>query len=42
MILTNEELQTISGGSLKEALIVGIGSVISFFVGVFESFFARC
>lgn len=42
MILTKKELQNITGGSLKDAFIIGFGSVISFFVGVFESFFAKC
>lgn len=41
MILNNEELNSIYGGSLKNILLIGLGSIISFVAGVFGSFFAK-
>ena len=41
MLLSKDELNLIYGGSLKVAIAIGVGAVISFFVGVFQSFFSK-
>ena len=41
MVLNNNELSEVSGGGLKSILLIGLGSALSFVIGVFESFFAK-
>lgn len=42
MLLNDKELDSVYGGSLKNILLIGVGSIISFMVGVFGSFFQDC
>ncbi len=41
MLLKDNELIQVQGGSLKVAIAVGVGAVISFLVGVFQGFFSK-